>query len=45
LAKGHDTLEHYRLDEDFIYLGGWSTQLVGVHLVVAPHEAIVGQVE
>jgi hypothetical protein len=43
LAKENDTLK--TLQEDFNYLGGWSTQLVGMHPVVAPHEAIVGQVE
>jgi len=42
-AQGHDTLE--KLTEVVIYLGGWSTQLIGVHLVIASHEAIVGQVE
>ena len=40
LAKEYDTFR--TLQKDFNYLGGWSTQLVGVHLVVAPNEAVVG---
>jgi hypothetical protein len=44
-AQGHDTLKYYKLTEVVIYLGGWSTQLIGVHPVVASHEATVGQVE
>jgi len=44
-TKYHDFHDFGTLQKDYNYLGIWLTQLIGVHSVVASHEAAVAQVE